>query len=69
MRGKLPKFDGAEGVLIQRSTFLDGTYKAHFGPGQWPAGMTDTPLGYKAPTNWPKMGTLLRVPQMVCFQF
>lgn len=63
-RNMIPRFPGASGALLGRGVFLDGHKKCYFMSGQAPDGMSDG-AGYRNPLDWPKAGTLLRVPQMV----
>lgn len=53
---------------IKSDDFLNGTINTYFAPGQWPYGITDV-YGYTKPTKWALPGNLLRVPQIVCFNF
>lgn len=62
----LPRFDAAKGKLFRRAPFLDGTHKAYYMPGQ---GYAADRTAYQNPTDWPKAGSLLRVPQMVWISF
>jgi hypothetical protein len=61
--GGLPRFPGKSGFPISRGKFLGGTWKTYYGPGQKPD--AGEPMLYSSPTNWPKRGNLLRVPQVV----
>ncbi len=62
-------FPSANGLLLKRSRFLDGTLKTYFAPGQRPymVGRFNPPSAdvYKKPTKWPAAGRLIRAPQVV----
>lgn len=60
----LPRFPGQGGYLFSRGRFLDGTAKCYFGPGQDQSSF----FNYVNPNDWPKSGTLLRVPRTVWLQ-
>lgn len=60
-KGKLPSFLPAKGHLFSRGQFLDGTFTTYFGPKQ----PVDPDVAYQPPTDWPKAGSLLRIPQVV----
>jgi hypothetical protein len=57
-----PRFPAHAGGPPLRAKFLDGTWKAYYGPGQPPdAGQPDS---YAPPTVWNPSGSALRAPQV-----
>ena len=74
-----PRYAPLEGKLVRRAPFLSGDARCYYGPGQPPVmeelgyngPVFSTPdlvmLDYVPPDDWPSVGSLLRVPQMVHF--
>lgn len=55
-------FLGGQNFSTHRGLFLDGTWTAYFGAGQMPNIISNT---YYVPTDWNKVKTLMRPPQVV----
>ena len=61
LTGKIPKVQGAGGMLFSRSHLLNGDIATYFGPGQDPSVV----LEYSPPTDWRPANSLLVPPQVV----
>lgn len=65
MPPRLYKATGATRLAIRRDHHLDGTIPTYWGPQQdGPGYADDGSLIYMPPANWPRKGTLLRVPRV-----
>lgn len=64
---RAPFVDGDVKVLWPPTTFT--TYNCQFIRPRWSVGFGTFNSEYRAPTNWPEVGTLVRRPRIVLFDF